>query len=479
MSDEPQRSIWERIRARLQDNPLLLVWGGSAGLVAIIIVFVLVLVLANGGGDDEELVSGGPTAGPASATATPTAALTATSTADATLTPTPTPFAPLPAVASVAPELGFFGNLAAVHSQPIAATFGSASDSLLLPDGVAVDVPGGSFSVPSELSVIIIDLLFENYLINPPQTRIYILSTDEDVALNSPLVLVIPASTDSVTVTEFVGGEWTPLILPPGVTTRIEITHFTERTIAVTQESAGVPQIPLNAAEPEGYSPHDSFTACLRFMLNQPQFTGDLAELALYICWQALEKILEPARDDDVVDVGCLNDEIEGSPLTEGAIAVCSSPFDEPTSSPTPGETPAPTPTVPPQTGILAPGVIAVGPVLESCNQPDDDEPIQCSYTLHVSTDYEVSALPAQIECRIRNQIPVFSPLEPDAVDLSELSGLVTVSPRAVAQFDPPDTPKFSLPTLVECFLKVPLGGGTFRNLDSVLVEVSLPGPEL
>ena len=90
-----------------------------------------------------------------------------------------------------------------------------------------------------------------------------------------------------------------------------------------------------------------------------------------------------------------------------------------------------------------------------------------------------MSALPAQIECRIRSQTPAFSPLESDTRDLSELSALVTVSPRAVAQFDAPDIPKFSLPALVECFLKVPLGAGTFRTLDSALVQVSLPAPEL
>ena len=329
------------------------------------------------------------------------------------------------------------------------------------------------------MRVVLIDLLIENYLINAPQTRIYVISAADGVTLNVPLVLVVPASTSVVTVTEYVGGQWVPLDVPPGITTRIQIAHFSERTIAVSQESAGTPQIPLNSPEPAGFSPHEFFTGCISFMISQPRVTGGSSGLALYVCWQALEKILEPAQDQDVVDVACLSAEIEGGSLTDAAVASCSSPFPEPTPSPTPGQTPAPTPTPSPQTGILALGVIAVGPELESCSQPAADEPIQCSYTLHVSTDYEVSALPAQIECRIRDQIPAFSPLEPDIRDLSALSGLVNVSPRAVAQFDPPDTPRFSLPTLVECFLQVPVGDGTFRNLDSAVVEVSLPGPEL
>ena len=479
MSDQPTASIWERIRARLEDNPLLLVWGGSAGFAAVLIVVVLVVIIASGGGDEDGIVSGDPTPGTATATPTPTPAETAavTPTGDATFTPTATPLLTAPPVVTVAPALDFLGALAAVQSQPIDVTFGSASDSLLLPDGVAIDVPEGAFPAPTALSVVLVDLRFDNYLINAPQTRIYILSTGVDVALGSPVVLVIPVSTDLVTVTEFVGSGWIPLQVPPGITTRIEISHFSERTIAVTQESAGAPQVPLNASEPSRFSPQDSFVACFNWV---PQFAASISpELAVQVCWQALEQIFEPAEGQLVVDVGCLTDEIESGALTDGDISVCTSPFDDPTPVPTPGESSAPTPTAPPQTGVLAPGVIAVGPIRESCVQPGDDEPIQCTYTLLVSTDYEVSALPAQIECRIRSQIPFFSPLESDTRELSELSALVTVSPRAVAQFDPPDTPKFSLPALVECFLKVPLGGGTFRNLDSVLVEVSLPAPDL
>lgn len=481
MSDQPPTSIWQRIDARLRENPLLLVYGGAAGFAVLVVTVVLVLLLATGGGDGGETVSGDPTGQSPSptATATPPATSTVTPSASPTSTPTATPDAPLPAVSNVAPALDIFGILAVVHSQPITVAFGSAPDALLLPDGVAIDVPGDAFSVPAELGVVMVDLLIENYLINAPQTRIYVISAADGVFLSVPLVLVVPVSTSLVTVTEYVGGEWVPLEVAPGITTRIEIGHLSERTIAVSQESFGAPQIPLNAPAPAGYSPRESLTSCINLFMNQPQFIGGSSESVLYVCWQSLEKILEPAPDEDVVDIACLSAQIEGSSLTEEAIAVCSSPFAEPTPSPTPTETPTPTATPLPQTGILAPGEITVEPVLESCVQPADDEPIQCSYTLHVSTDYEVSALPAQIECRIRNQIPAFSPLESDTADLSQVSGQVTISPRAVAQFDPPDTPRFSLPTLVECFLQVPQAGGTVRNLDSALVEVHLPPPEL
>jgi hypothetical protein len=480
MSDQPSTSLRHRIAARLEENPLLLVWGGSAGFAVLLIVVVLVIVLSSVGGDNGAAVSGDPTPSPSTVTPTPTqpAAPSVTPAGDTTPTPTVTPVATVPAIDNVAPQLDSFGDLAAVHSQSAAATFGSTSASLLLPDDVAIDVPGGAFPVPTELRVALVDLLFGNYLINPPQTRIYILSTNEDVTLNQPAALVIPASTDAVTVSEFVGSGWIPVDVPSGTDTRIEISHLSERTIAVTHDSPGTPQIPLNSARPQGFSPWQSFTTCLTWI---SEITLSIPPtLAIQVCWEALERILEPTADEPVVDVGCLSDEIGSGPITDVAISVCTPLIIGPTAPP-PSQTAVPTaaPTPTPQSGVIAQGTTTVEPVLDSCDKIADDEPIQCSYTLNVSMDYEVTALPARIGCRIRDQIPAFSPLVPGVTDLTELSGFVTVSPRAAAQFDPPDSPRFSLPTLVECFLQMPAGDGTFRDLDSVLVAVSLPGPEL
>ena len=134
-----------------------------------------------------------------------------------------TPSGTLPEVTDVAPDLDFFGDLAAVHSQPVTVTFDSAEGSLSLADGAAIEVPAGAFPVATELSVAVIDLLFENYLVNPPEARIYVLSTEEDIALDVPLVLEVPKPADSVNVTRLVDGEWLPVDVPDGATTRIEI----------------------------------------------------------------------------------------------------------------------------------------------------------------------------------------------------------------------------------------------------------------
>ena len=98
---------------------------------------------------------------------------------------------------------------------------------------------------------------------------------------------------------------------------------------------------------------------------------------------------------------------------------------------------------------------------------------MQCSYTLRVATDYKVSALPAQIQCSVRDQSPVI-PLESDTEELSAHSALVTVSPRTAAQFGPSDT---TLTAHVDCFLQVPQSGGGFRDLASASVDASLLPP--
>ena len=174
---------------------------------------------------------------------------------------------PLPAVTGVAPDLDFFGELAALHSRPVTATFDSAADSLSLADGSAIDVPAGAFSAATELSVVIIDLLFENYLVNPPEARIYVLSTEDDIVLGAPLVLEVPKPSDSVNVTELVDGEWLPVDVPAGPTTRVEIDHFSDNTISVSDKPSGKPELKLPAGETWGGYPPPLISAW-----NSPYF---------------------------------------------------------------------------------------------------------------------------------------------------------------------------------------------------------------
>ncbi len=172
------------------------------------------------------------------ATPTVVAPPTAAPTAASVRTPVPTaagapPAALLPAVETVAPELADLGALIAVHSEPARQTFDAAGGSLTLADGATIQVPTDSFTTPVEVTVVIADLLFGKYLDNAPQGRIYRLSTVEDVELLRPLVLEIPKSGESVTVSLMVDGVWTEQTIPALETTRIEVTHFSIQNLGV------------------------------------------------------------------------------------------------------------------------------------------------------------------------------------------------------------------------------------------------------
>lgn len=92
MSEQPKESIWQRFRTHLRENPVVLIYGGAGGLVALVsTIIVLVVVLASGGDGSDDVVSG-DSAG--SATPTATASATSAPTFEPTATPTPTPTSP-------------------------------------------------------------------------------------------------------------------------------------------------------------------------------------------------------------------------------------------------------------------------------------------------------------------------------------------------------------------------------------------------
>ena len=191
------------------------VWFGVLSPAWVALLVATLMLAACGGGSE-----GTPLAQLTQALATPTA--------EATLA------VPPPGIAAVAPELTLFGALAAVHSPPVTVTVDSAASSLSLADGAAIEVPPGAFPVPAELTAVIIDVDLGINLTDQSEVRIYRLSTEEDIALGVPVVLEVPKSADSVSVHQLVGGEWLPVDVPDGPTTRIEIPHFSTVTVAVS-----------------------------------------------------------------------------------------------------------------------------------------------------------------------------------------------------------------------------------------------------
>ncbi len=150
------------------------------------------------------------------------------------------PASNLPAIAQVAPELAGLGTLIAVHSAPVQQTFDGTGGSLTLADGALVQVPSDSFPAPTNVDMVVTDLLFGKYLDDAPQGRIYRLATVEEVTLLRPMVLEIAKPAESVTVLMLEDGVWTEQTIPDLDTTRVEITHFSANHVAVIDKAVCV-----------------------------------------------------------------------------------------------------------------------------------------------------------------------------------------------------------------------------------------------
>lgn len=481
MSQSPGDGFWSGLKQSLEENPLLLVYAGAAGLVLIIVIAVLFLLFSGGGGDGDEVVSG--------RTPTPTVSASPTATAQPTrptTTATATPSGELPSVSDVAPDLDFFGSLAAVNSQPVTTTFNTTADSLELPDGSTLEVPDGAFSAPTQMSVAIVDLEFDRYLSTPPDGRVYVLSTEVDISLGAPVVLDVPKASDSVVTGEFTGSGWAGVFLASGDTTRIELDHFSSRTIAVSDDTTTNPLRLRSQAFLQHAVSRNLLVDCMisvGYLFNEAaDDSGFVQGVAFQVCAQAIP---EAPPSASTVDLRCVSDELAQG--LQVAVNSCQSSLATatPTATPSPtptdeSPTPTPSPTKNPIVGVLEPGQPSSSAVLDgSCTQPSEDADISCSYQISVTANYQVSELPAQIRCAIQPQIPNFSPIEPGIEELDSESGTVTVTGTATARFASDGTPLFSTPTLVECVLRRPIGAGEYNTLDSILVDVDLPGPSV
>jgi len=147
----------------------------------------------------------------------------------------------LPTIGQVAPELAGLGTLIAVHSEPVQQTFDGTGGSLTLADGALVQVPSDSFPAPTNVDMVVTDLLFGKYLGDAPQGRIYRLATVEEVTLLRPMVLEIAKPAESVTVMMLEDGVWTEQTIPDLDTTRVEITHFSANLVAVVDKADCAP----------------------------------------------------------------------------------------------------------------------------------------------------------------------------------------------------------------------------------------------
>lgn len=142
-------------------------------------------------------------------------------------------------VAEVPAELAGFGDLATVEFAPVSLSVGGDGGSLALGDGASVTVPAGALEEEISLSVTIVGLALEYFDTRLGPARTYVIETDPDIGqLAEPIFLEVPFPSEIGAVASLEEGEWVGIDVASGDTTRIEITHFSQRLI--TYAPAGI-----------------------------------------------------------------------------------------------------------------------------------------------------------------------------------------------------------------------------------------------
>ncbi|MBA4181986.1 MAG: hypothetical protein C0506_15450 [Anaerolinea sp.] len=113
------------------------------------------------------------------------------------------------------------------------ATFGPSGGAIKLADGAALTVPAGSLSGQTLLRVERIEPGLEDFDFTVGSSAIYRVTLGDDSIhrLDSPVILDIPWEPDRTLVLSFEDGKWVSPRLASGDTVRVELDHFSTRTI--------------------------------------------------------------------------------------------------------------------------------------------------------------------------------------------------------------------------------------------------------
>lgn len=224
----------------------------------------------------------------------------------------------------VVPQLDFLGDLVGVVSDPITIPVDGNAIDVPLGDGTTLRVPDGAFAAATELTARVVELDFAQYAVNGPTGVAYVVSTVEDVALATPVLLDVPRAPDRLRVTQLVDGTWrevaVAVAVEDGTSARIPIAHFSTVPTVVVEDGPGDPR-PVGD-DPEGETAGAFLTACL-FAIAGP--TLDHAEygtaIAFSICTRALIDRFTPSGEH--VSVECVGDKIGGEVDLRAAIDAC------------------------------------------------------------------------------------------------------------------------------------------------------------
>jgi hypothetical protein len=133
-------------------------------------------------------------------------------------------------------EFAQYGSLASVPSRMLSVAVDKNARVIQLGDSATLQVPAGAFSAPNQLQVTQVDVAFNKIAYDVKQSPFYIISVRDEVgALGAPLVLEVPIPTKAVTVVAYDGQNWQPVHIEPGVTTRVEITHFSYQILGILE----------------------------------------------------------------------------------------------------------------------------------------------------------------------------------------------------------------------------------------------------
>jgi len=125
------------------------------------------------------------------------------------------------------PGLAPYVSLAGQLSKPITISVDGSSSVTPLGEDVTLQVPAGAFASPTTITVSQVDVAFDQVDADVVGSRFYWIATPGEVGdLGSPVVLEIPAISSTMSVMKWDGAEWQPVQVTPGLTTRVEITHF-------------------------------------------------------------------------------------------------------------------------------------------------------------------------------------------------------------------------------------------------------------
>lgn len=237
-------------------------------------------------------------------------------------------------------SLEFLGDLVDVAHPAVTETFDTDGGTFALGDGATIEAPSGAFADPTDVTATVADVAFDRFADGAGRGTAYVVSTERDVALGEPVVLVVPTPSGSVRVVQRVDDRWERVEVSPGTSTRVPIAHFSEVVTIVAEPGSSAPEVPTD--DLSGDAPGEFLAVCIptvAWLLGPSDVDQDPAaaafanQLAFSFCARALVKKYSP--DGQYVPVACVGEQMSLDVEFRAAIAACADADDDAAAEPT------------------------------------------------------------------------------------------------------------------------------------------------